>query len=124
MIPQSLRPFLSPKNDPGRPQNGRLTEAAIDFTTAHRAGPFFVYFAFGHVHTATPNVDPDSNPYSGKQYAECDSYGATRRGLFGDALSEVDRAVDALVGVDGVRGRSFGFHCPFPSGSAAFLIDA
>jgi hypothetical protein len=39
--------------------------------------------------TATPNVDPESNPYPGKQYARCSSYGISRRGLFGDALAEV-----------------------------------
>ena len=77
--------------------NQRLTDAAINFTTAHKDVPFFVYFAFGHVHTATPNVDPDSNPYGGKQYARCSSYGISRRGLFGDALAEVDSAVDQLV---------------------------
>ena len=30
-----------------------------------------------------------------------ESYGRTRRGLFGDALSEVDKAVDTLVGEAG-----------------------
>ena len=47
--------------------NQRLTEAALNFTRAHASEPFFVYFAFGHVHTATSNVDPESNPYFGKQ---------------------------------------------------------
>jgi arylsulfatase A-like enzyme len=76
----------------------RLVEMAKNFTSKHRAVPFFVYFAFGHVHTATPNVDPASNPYNGKQYASCTFAGKSRRGLFGDALAEVDAAVETLVG--------------------------
>lgn len=80
----------------------RLTDAAVDFTSSLPPDqPFLLYYAFGHVHTATPNIDPESNAYEGKQYANCDAYGNTRRGLFGDALSEVDAAVDRLVGVHG-----------------------
>lgn len=76
----------------------RLTAAAINFTIATpNDQPFFIYFAFGHVHTATPNVDPDSNPYAGKQWASCSSYGRTRRGLFGDGLAEVDDAVGQVI---------------------------
>ena len=89
--------------------NARLTAAAINFTSALQPDqPFLVYFAFGHVHTATPNVDPLSNPYAGKQYAACESYGTSRRGLFGDALAEVDQAVDALLGVNGHISQTLG----------------
>jgi hypothetical protein len=45
------------------------------------------------IRAATPNVDPDSNPYPGKQYARCSSYGISRRGLFGDALAEVATSI-------------------------------
>ena len=78
-----------------------LTARMLNFSKAfiadHRSQPFFVYFAFGHVHTATPNVNPHTNPYNGKQYAGCDFLNTSRRGLFGDALQEVDGAVDQLL---------------------------
>jgi arylsulfatase A len=35
------------------------------------------------------------------RYAACDFVGRTRRGLFGDALAEVDHAVDTLAGANG-----------------------
>jgi hypothetical protein len=51
----------------------------------------FVWFAFGHVHTATDNISPS------KQYCGCAFENATQRGPFGDALAEVDGAVGALA---------------------------
>ena len=51
---------------------------------AHSDSPFFAYIAFGHVHTATPNIGPL------RQYAGCAFQGRTERGPFGDALAEVD----------------------------------
>ena len=51
---------------------------------AHSELPFFAYIAFGHVHTATPNIGPL------RQYAGCAFQGRTERGPFGDALAEVD----------------------------------
>jgi hypothetical protein len=84
-----------------RQLTSRLVSFAKNFTQLHANSPFFVYFAFGHVHTATPNVDPASNPWNGKQYAGCAFAGHSRRGLFGDAMAEVDNAVETLVGRDG-----------------------
>ena len=78
-----------------------MVDFAKNFTSTYRDVPFFVYFAFGHVHTATPNVNPATNPYQGKQYAGCEFVGTTRRGLFGDALAEVDAAVGELAGDGG-----------------------
>ena len=52
--------------------------------------PKFAYIAFGHVHTATPDIPA-------RQYAGCPFVNATARGPFGDALAEVDWAVGALM---------------------------
>ena len=64
-----------------------LTEQWWNFTRQFlrdfAAEPLFAYVAFGHVHTATPNVP-------GRQYAGCAFQGTTARGAFGDALAEVD----------------------------------
>jgi len=57
--------------------------------------PLFAYIAFGHVHTATPNVYPEIGL---RQYAGCAFQGLTGRGPFGDALAEVDWFVGQLVG--------------------------
>jgi len=56
---------------------------ATDFVTNHSADPFFLYMPFSHVHTTASNM-PE------KQYAGCDFKNTSRRGPFGDALSEVD----------------------------------
>ena len=56
---------------------------ALDFVTQHKAVPFFLYFPFSHVH-ATSGIQPQ------EQYAGCAFQNATERGLFGDALAEVD----------------------------------
>ena len=69
----------------------RLVSFAERFVSQSSSSPFFVYFAFGHVHTATPNINPFSSPYAGKQYAGCAFNGTSRRGLFGDALAEGER---------------------------------
>jgi hypothetical protein len=47
--------------------------------TFHSTSPLFLYIAFAHVHTATPNI-------AGLQYSGCSFANATRRGHFGDAL--------------------------------------
>jgi len=58
--------------------------------TAKQREPFFVYFAFGHVHVATDNISPD------RQYSGCAFAGQTPR-PFHDGLAEVDHAVGSLV---------------------------
>lgn len=45
--------------------------------------PFFVYYAFNHVHTP--------------QYAAPESCGTSERGIFGDSVEEVDRGVGAVL---------------------------
>ena len=74
------------------PLTARLVNRSIDFVAraAAAARPAFVWFAFGHVHTATPDIPA-------RQYAGCPFVNATARGPFGDALAEVDWAVGALM---------------------------
>lgn len=69
----------------------KLASFATAFIRKHSAFPFFLYFAFAHVHTSDFNQP-------GNQYAGCDFRGATRRGGFGDALAEVDWVVEQLMG--------------------------
>lgn len=69
----------------------RLLQHAVGFVDAQRTKPFFVYFAFGHVHTATENISPD------RQYSGCGFVRRTPR-PFHDALAEVDDAIGMLVG--------------------------
>lgn len=69
----------------------RLYNFTAAFATAHAHQPMFLYVAFGHVHTATPDINPPL-----KQYAGCQYINTTRRGRFGDALAEVDGFVGAL----------------------------
>lgn len=54
--------------------------------------PLFMYIAFGHVHTATPNVNPPLRQYSGCAFQQ-----SCPRGPFGDALAEVDWFAGQLV---------------------------
>ena len=68
----------------------RLLAHAIGFVRRRRDDPFFVYFAFGHVHTATDNIALD------RQYAGCEFVGRTPR-AFHDALAEVDDAIGSLL---------------------------
>ena len=70
----------------------RLLDHATTFVKAHRGERWFIYFAFGHVHTATAAISPD------RQYAGCRFAGTTAR-PFTDALAEVDDAVGSLLGV-------------------------
>ena len=43
----------------------RLLDHATTFVKAHRGERWFIYFAFGHVHTATAAISPD------RRYAGC-----------------------------------------------------
>ena len=47
------------------------------------AAPFFLYLAFGHVHTP--------------QYASAEHAGKSKRGIFGDSVAEVDQAVGKVL---------------------------
>ena len=67
--------------------NARYTDAALDFVKSTSA-PYFLYFAFGHVHTP--------------QYASAKHAGTSKRGIFGDSVAEVDASVGAVL--DAVAG--------------------
>eukprot|EP00729_Bicosta_minor_P015940 gene15940-20237_t len=62
----------------------RWSAMVENFTRSYYVdSPLFLYLAFAHVHTATPNIP-------GLQYSSCSFVNVTRRGRFGDALAEVD----------------------------------
>ena len=64
----------------------KYTTHAVDFVTASLKddkAPFFLYFAFGHVHTP--------------QYAGVVQAGKSKRGIFGDSVAEVDASVGAVL---------------------------
>lgn len=72
--------------------NARYTEHAVSYVTSAQEleAPFFLYLAFGHVHTP--------------QYASAEHAGKSKRGIFGDSVAEVDQAVgkvlDAVAGTN------------------------
>ena len=63
----------------------KYTASATGFVTSAIASssPFFLYFAFGHVHTP--------------QYAGAEQAGKSKRGIFGDSMAEVDASVGAVL---------------------------
>lgn len=66
--------------------NKRYTANAVSFIkTSLQSGakPFFLYFAFGHVHTP--------------QYAGVAQAGRSKRGIFGDSVAEVDASIGAVL---------------------------
>jgi arylsulfatase A-like enzyme len=68
----------------------KYRDFAVKFVERHAAEPFFLYMPFSHVHVTSP-----SQPHL--QYAGCAFKNTTRRGPFGDALSEADDIVGAVV---------------------------
>jgi hypothetical protein len=60
------------------------------FIASHAQEPFFLYMPFSHVHATAPNQPQE-------QYAGCAFRNTSRRGMFGDALAEVDWIVGAVV---------------------------
>ena len=64
----------------------KYNDFASAFIDEHAGHPFFLYYAFSHVHTTYKN-QPQS------QYASCQFRNTTKRGVFGDALAEVQRRV-------------------------------
>ena len=68
----------------------KYNDFALEFIEDHAAAPFFLYFPFSHVH-ATSGIQPQ------EQYASCAFQNSTQRGLFGDALAEVDWIVGNIV---------------------------
>ena len=63
----SVRAFFA-RRAPGRAEPAAAAAwaaAALGFLRRAHAGRFFVYFAFGHVHTATAAISAD------RQYAGC-----------------------------------------------------
>eukprot|EP01052_Picozoa_sp_SAG31_P001187 SAG31_NODE_39_length_31377_cov_5.971482_18_plen_214_part_00 len=65
--------------------NARYTSSAVDFirTSFADKAKFFLYLAFGHVHTP--------------QFAGKEQFGKSKRGIFGDSVAEVDHAVSAVM---------------------------
>ena len=63
---------------------------ATGFIERNAHKPFFLYMPFSHVHT-TAGDQPEM------QYAGCMWKNATRRGMFGDALAEVDWIIGNVV---------------------------
>ena len=69
--------------------NARYTANAVDFIQREKNSdaPFFLYFAFGHVHTP--------------QYAGVEQAGKSKRGIFGDSIAEVDASIGAVLSAIG-----------------------
>jgi arylsulfatase A-like enzyme len=65
--------------------NQRYTDEAVSFIQRglKQQEPWFLYFAFGHVHTP--------------QYASVSNSGRSKRGVFGDSVAEVDGSVGAVL---------------------------
>eukprot|EP00656_Telonema_subtile_P054361 TRINITY_DN8111_c0_g1_i1.p1 TRINITY_DN8111_c0_g1~~TRINITY_DN8111_c0_g1_i1.p1 ORF type:complete len:550 (-),score=140.29 TRINITY_DN8111_c0_g1_i1:222-1871(-) len=63
---------------------------ATEFIQDNKEHPFFLYMPFSHVHTTAGNQPQ-------KQFAGCAFKNSTRRGMFGDALSEADSIASAVV---------------------------
>jgi len=61
-----------------------------DFIKRNADNPFFLYLPFSHVHTTRDNLE-------GMQYSGCMFRGKTERGVFGDALSELDWILGGVV---------------------------
>ena len=68
----------------------KYNDFVLNFIDESKAGPFFLYMPFSHVHTTAGN-QPD------KQYASCKFQNTSVRGAFGDALAEVDWMVGNVV---------------------------
>ena len=62
---------------------------ADQFINKHSNDPFFIYMAFTHVHTTDPSQH-------NQQYAGCKFKGTSSRGIFGDAVQEVDYMVGEI----------------------------
>jgi len=67
----------------------KYTAFVTDFVDNNKEDPFFLYMPFSHVHT-TRNTPEE-------QYAGCDFKNTSRRGMFGDALNEVDYIVGQVI---------------------------
>ena len=65
----------------------RYTQAAIDFIQMPSRAPFLLYVAYDHVHSP--------------QFASGAWRGVSARGMFGDAVEEMDASVGAIV--DSIR---------------------
>ncbi len=63
---------------------GRYAERAVSFIDRNRDRPFFLYLAHSMPHVPL---------FAGEEFA-----GRTRRGLFGDVISEIDASVGAVLG--------------------------
>lgn len=82
-----------------------IIEQPVDFTTLakkysnfatrfiedNQDNPFFLYVPFTHVHTTATGSTKEN------QYAGCNFRGATKRGIYGDALAETDWIVGTIV---------------------------
>jgi arylsulfatase A len=68
----------------------KYNQYVMDFVEKQKDSPFLLYMPFSHVHTTAGN-QPD------KQYASCKWKNTSRRGKFGDALSEADWIIGNLM---------------------------
>ena len=67
----------------------KYNDFVLDFIEQSKAHPFFLYMPFSHVHTTRNTPE--------KQYSGCLFRNTSRRGMFGDALSEVDWIVGEVT---------------------------
>lgn len=68
----------------------KYNKYVLNYVDAHKDEPFLLYMPFSHVHTTAGN-QPE------KQYAGCAFKNTSRRGAFGDALSEADWIIGNLM---------------------------
>lgn len=68
----------------------KYNDYVLNYVEKHKEEPFLLYMPFSHVHTTAAN-QPE------KQYAGCAWKNTSRRGKFGDALSEVDWIIGNLI---------------------------
>ena len=71
-------------------RSSRYNRFILDFVDEHQHVPFLLYVPFSHVHAARPSQPQE-------QYSSCAFHNSTNRGLYGDALAEVDWIVGNLV---------------------------
>lgn len=87
----------------------RYTEAAIEFICKERESPFFLYFAHTFPHTPL--------------FASPDFKGRSRRGIYGDAVEELDWSVGRVLAALRERGIAENTFVFFSSDNGPWLIQ-
>lgn len=67
----------------------KYNDFATKFIEDYKDEPFFLYFPFSHVHASSGQNEAEQR-MPNFQYSSCQFRNTSRRGAFGDALSEVD----------------------------------